>query len=273
MIDVHCHLNLHKFDTDFDEAVTRANAAGVTTIINTGTSIPSSKKAVELASRYDTLYAIVGIHPHHADKTDKEFEGELQTDWVEKLEQLLQQPKVVGVGEIGMDYFSYTSNGIVEKKLQEAVFVTQLELAHTYHKPVQIHNRLAGKDVIAILKQHKHLLKQDMPGMFHCFAGDFAVLSDALKLGFFIGFDGNITYPGIPPKETVKLSDLAKQTPLDRILTETDSPFLSPVPLRGSRNEPKNVILVGEELARIKGVSYGELAEITSKNAKRLFAI
>jgi TatD DNase family protein len=105
MIDVHCHLNLHKFDTDYDQVIKDALAAGVTKIVNTGTSIPSSRKAVELASKYENLYAIVGIHPHHADKTDKEFEGELQTDWLKELESLAKMSKVIGIGEVGMDYF------------------------------------------------------------------------------------------------------------------------------------------------------------------------
>lgn len=273
MIDVHCHLNLHKFDEDYDDAIKRAHEKGVEIIINTGTSIPSSRRAIDLAHQYQNLYAIVGIHPHHADKTDKEFEGELQSDWLEKLEEMLKQQKVVGVGEIGMDYFSYKSNGIVEKNLQEKIFIQQIELAHMYNKPLQIHNRLAGEDVIEILKTHRHLLKNEYPGMFHCFAGTTKVLHEALDLGFMIGFDGNITYPGLAPKETVMLSELAKHTPIDRIVTETDSPFLSPVPFRGSRNEPSHVILVGEFLAKIKAVSFAEINQQTTLNAKILFGL
>lgn len=273
MIDVHCHLNLHAFDEDYEPVIQQAHKEGVEIIINTGTSVPSSRKAVTLATTYPNLYAIVGIHPHHADKTDKEFEGELQTDWEEKIIELAKHPKVVGIGEIGMDYYSYKSNGIVEKKLQEEVFITQIEIAHTLNKPLQIHNRLAGEDVIRILKLHKHLLKQDFPGMFHCFAGSMEVLKSALEMGFMIGFDGNITYPGLAPKETVALSELAKQTPLERIVTETDSPFLTPIPFRGTRNTPSRVIIVGEFIAKIKGVSFEELNHVTTKNAKTLFNI
>jgi TatD DNase family protein len=273
MIDAHCHLNFHAFDNDVDDVIKRAHEKGIEIIINVGTSIPSSRKAIELAEKYEHLYAIVGIHPHHADKTDKEFEGELQIDWQEKLEKMIQHPKVVGIGEIGMDYFYYQSNGIVEKKLQEEVFIAQIELAHKYNKPLQIHNRLAGHDVVAILRRNKHLLKQNNPGMFHCFAGDLEVHKGALDLGFCIGFDGNSTYPGLAPKETVLLSDIAKATPLDRMITETDSPYLSPVPLRGTRNQPKNVIIVGEFLANLKGVSFEEFSEITTKNTKTLFGL
>jgi TatD DNase family protein len=276
MIDVHCHLNLHAFDEDSDEAAKRAFDAGVRVIVNTGTSIPSSRKAVELASKYDSprgeMYAIVGVHPHHADKADAEFEGELQKDWFEKLRELAAEPKVIGIGEIGMDYFSYKSNGIVDKKIQEETFRQQIELAIELGLPLQIHNRQAGEDVVRILKDYKSKL-QNPPGMFHCFAGTFDVLHDALDLGFYIGFDGNVTYKGIAPGETVALPDLAREVPLDRIMTETDSPFLSPVPLRGSRNEPKNVIIIGEFLALQKEVSFLEFQKATEENFERLFGV
>jgi TatD DNase family protein len=267
MIDVHCHLNFHAFAKDIDSVINHAHTAGVTTIINVGTKIESSEKAVTLAHAYEHLYAIVGIHPHHADKHT------LSSDWLEQLEKLAQKPKVVGIGEIGMDYYHYASNGIVDPKLQEAVFLSQIELAQKVNLPIQIHNRHAGKDVIAILKRNKKNLKQDMPGMFHCFAGDKKVLHDALDLGFSIGFDGNSTYKGLAPGETVRLDDLVKATPLERIVTETDSPFLTPEPYRSSRNEPQHVIIVGEHLARLKGISFAEFDKISTANAQRLFGL
>lgn len=268
MIDVHCHLNFEKFTEDVEDVIKRANNTGVEIIINTGTKLDSSQKAVELAETHENMYAIIGIHPHHADKHD------LESDWLEQLEKLgRSSKKIIGIGEVGMDYFSYESNGIVDPKLQQEIFETQIELAHKLNIPLQIHNRHAGHDVINVLKAHKHLLKQNNPGMFHCFAGDKEFLKDALDLGFCIGFDGNITYPGLAPKETVTLTELATLTPLDRMVTETDSPYLAPVPLRGSRNEPKNVILVGEFLAKIKGVSFEEINQITTQNTKRLFGI
>lgn len=270
MIDVHCHLNLHTFDQDYDEVAARAFDAGVRIIVNTGTSIPSSRKAVELAQKYNQMYAIVGVHPHHADKADIEFEGEIQSDWFDNLKKLANEPKVIGIGEIGMDYYVYKSNGIVDKKVQEDTFRKQIELAIELGLPLQIHNRHAGEDVIRILKDYRTKF-QDPPGMFHCFAGSFEVLKDALDLGFYIGFDGNVTYKGIALGETVALHDLAKEVPLDRILTETDSPFLSPVPLRGSRNEPKNVIIIGEFLSQLKRVGFLEFNKATEENFKRLF--
>ncbi len=266
MIDVHCHLNFHSFEKDSEEVAERAFSEGVSLIINVGTKIDSSQKAVDIAQKDDKFYAIVGVHPHHADKHD------LESNWLEELEVLTKQPKVVAIGEIGMDYFSYQSNGIVDPSLQKEIFEAQIELASKVGLPIQIHNRLAGKDVIEILKHHKNLLR-DKPGMFHCFAGDMEVLKNALDLGFYIGFDGNSTYPGLAPKETVSLSDLAKATPLDRIVTETDSPFLTPIPYRGSRNEPSRVIIVGQHLAQLKGISFEEFDAISTQNAKDLFGI
>ncbi|MGH7245923.1 MAG: TatD family hydrolase [Candidatus Levyibacteriota bacterium] len=267
MIDVHCHLNFHAFEKDVDAVIRAAHEKGVKTIINVGTKIDSSEKAVMLAKQYNNLYAIVGVHPHHADKHD------LSSDWVKELERLGKQTKVVAIGEIGLDYYEYQSNGIVDPKLQKEIFEAQIVLAHTLHLPLQIHNRHAGKDILEILHAHKNLLKTDTPGMFHCFAGDMNTLKGALDLGFMIGFDGNITYPGLAPKETVTLSELAKATPLERIVTETDSPFLTPIPYRGSRNEPSYVIIVGQFLAKLKGVSFEEFEEQTTANAQKLFGI
>lgn len=264
MIDVHCHLNFHAFENDYDTVIKDAQKADVTTIINTGTSIESSNWAVELTRKYNNLFAIIGIHPHHADK--------LEPGWLEQLEKLAKQPKVVGIGEIGLDYYSYASNGVVEKKLQKEVFIKQIELAHKLKLPLQIHNRQAGEDVIDILKKHQDLL-MDPPGMFHCFAGTKEVLREALSLGFYIGFDGNLTYKGLAKGETVQLSELATLTPLERLVTETDSPYLTPVPLRGSRNAPEHVILIGKALAKIKGVDFKIIDTKTSENAKKIFKL
>lgn len=270
MIDAHCHLNFHSFENDLDKVVERALKANVQTIVNVGTSILSSGKAVEFAHEYPNMYAIVGIHPHHADKTDRKFEGEIQSDWLEKLKDLANDEKVIAIGEVGLDYFKYKSNGIVDKKLQFDAFEKQIELSIDLGLPLQIHNRQAGEDVIKILSKYKGRL-QNPPGMFHCFAGTKEVLKDALDLGFYIGYDGNITYEGVASGETVVLSDLARLTPIDRLMTETDSPFLTPVPLRGSRNEPKNVIIIGEYIANLKEVSFKELEEATASNFRKLF--
>ncbi len=263
MIDVHCHLNFKGFSQDYEEVIKRAVDAGVKKIVNVGTSIESSRKAVELAEKYKELYAIVGIHPHHADKLDKGWDEEI-------LKIARSSKKVLAIGEIGLDYYSYASNGIVEPKLQKEVFVRQLEIATELKLPLQIHNRQAGEDIVEILKKHKSKLLRP-PGMFHCFAGTKEVLESALALGFYIGFDGNLTYDGIAKGETVPLPELASLVPLERLVTETDSPYLAPEPHRGSRCEPSYVIIVGRKLADIKAISFDELQEKTEKNAALIF--
>ena len=264
MVDVHCHLNFHAFEKDVGVVIKQAFDAGVTKIINVGTKIDSSQKAVELAQKYENLYAIVGIHPHHADKLEK--------GWEQELEQIAKKPKVVAMGECGMDYFSYKSNAIVNPKLQKEVFIKQIELASKLKLPLQIHNRQAGRDILDILINHKSYLLNP-PGMFHCFAGSIDILKSVLELGFYIGFDGNITYKGLPKGEIVELKDLVKYTPIDRIVTETDSPFLTPEPHRGTRNMPEYVIIVGKFLANLKDIEFDNLKEQTTKNANAIFKL
>ena len=264
MIDAHCHLNFHSFAKDYDLVIKNAFKAGVTKIINAGTKIHSSSLAIELAQKYDNLYAVVGIHPHHADK--------LEDNWTQELEKLARKPKVAGIGEIGMDYFSYKANDIVDPKLQKDVFVKQIELAHKLKLPLQIHNRQAGKDIIDILENHKSYLLNP-PGMFHCFAGSMDILKSALQMGFYVGFDGNITYNSFAPGENTDLKDLAKYTPIDRIIVETDSPFLAPQSKRGSRNMPEYVIITAEFIAKIKDVAFEEIEAKTTLNTVKLFSL
>jgi len=273
MIDVHCHMQFHKFEEDADAVIKDAISKGVTTIVNTGTSIDSSKKAVELAEKYKELYAIVGIHPHHADKTDAKYEGEPEEDWLLQLEQIAKSSKkVIGIGEIGMDYFAYKSNGVVEKKLQEDAFRKQIELSIQLSLPLQIHTRLAWDDTLSILSDYKSRLQSE-PGMFHCFSGDIEFTRKVLDMGFSVGFDGNITYGGIPPRETTALADLVRYVPVDRILTETDSPFLSPVPNRGQRNTPSSIPIILEFIANIKGIAYNTLEAQIERNFQNIFKI
>lgn len=264
MIDVHCHLNFKVFVKDYDEVIKRAFEAGLTKIINVGTQVSSSERAIELAEQYDNLYAIVGVHPHHADKV------ELGSHWLEDLEKLARQPKVIAIGEIGMDNYRYQTNGIVDKPLQEQIFEAQIELAHKLKLPLQIHNRHAGKEILETLAHHKNLLL-DPPGMFHCMSGNLAFLKKVLDLGFYVGYDGNITYEGLAPGEGTDLKDLVKATPMDRILVETDSPYLTPVPFRGSRNEPKNAIIIGQFISELKKVPYENVVAQTDNNVQTLF--
>lgn len=264
MVDAHCHLNFHAFDKDYDAVIKRAHAKGVETIINTGTSIESSSKAVELAQKYENLYAIVGIHPHHADKVEK--------DWDKKIDALAKMPKVVAIGEIGMDYYRYESNGIVDPKLQRRIFERQIEISIENKLPLQIHGRHAAKDIIEIISGFKEQLLE-IPGMFHCFAGNIDYLEKVLEMGFCVGFDGNITYKGLAPGENTSLSDIVKHTPLEKLITETDAPYLTPEPMRGSRNEPSYVIIVGNSIANIKNTSFEEVEKATTENVRRIFKL
>jgi TatD DNase family protein len=262
MIDVHCHLNLKAFKDDYDEVIKKALDDGIEIIINTGTSIETSKRAVELAEKYKNLYAIVGIHPHHADK--------VKPGWDREIKKIASSSKkVVAIGEIGMDYYSYASNGIVEPRLQEEVFIRQLEIADELSLPLQIHNRQAGNDILKILNNHSSIINNG--GMFHCMSGDLDFLKKVLELGFCVGFDGNITYEGIAKGETTPLPELVKSSPLDRIVTETDAPFLTPEPDRGSRNTPSHVIIVAEAIAKIKEVDPAVVKAKTVENARRIF--
>lgn len=264
MVDVHCHLNFHSFEKDYDTVIKQAFEAGVTKIINVGTKIDSSIQAVDLAQKYENLYSIIGVHPHHADKLEK--------NWIQDLEALSKKPKVAAIGEIGLDYFSYKSNAIVDPKLQKEVFIKQIELASKLKLPLQIHNRHAGKDILDILKAHKSYLSNP-PGMFHCMSGNLDLLKKVLDLGFYVGFDGNITYSGLAPGEKTDLKDLVKYTPLDRIVTETDSPYLAPLLHRGSRNVPSYVIITGKFIAKLKGLSFEEVEAKTTENAIKLFTL
>lgn len=262
MFDAHAHLNFKAFEKDRDQVIKTALQAGVTKIINVGTKIDSSLKAVELAQKYENLYAAVGIHPHHADKLD--------INWEEELIKMAQNKKVVAIGECGLDFFRYQSNEIVEPKSQKNIFLRQIEIAQKLKLPLQIHNRRAEDEVLKVILNLKSYFLNP-PGLFHCFSGSLAFLKKVLDLGFYIGFDGNITYSGIAKGEMVDLKELVKYVPLERIILETDSPYLPPVPLRGSRNEPKNVIITARFISRLKKMSFEEIREATEKNTNELF--
>lgn len=262
MIDVHCHLNFAKFENDFDAVIKRAVDAGVEKIINVGTSIETSLRAVELMQRYEDLYAIVGIHPHHADK--------VTGDWIKDITELAREQKVVAIGEVGIDYFSYKSNGIVAPKVQKEIFVKQIELAIKLKLPLQIHGRHAADDIIQTLSEYKTDFLTP-PGMFHCMAGNIDYLKRILDMGFYVGFDGNITYEGLAPGEDIKLSELVAYAPLDRIVVESDAPYLAPEPHRGSRSEPSYVIITATSIAKTKNLSFDEVNKVTTANAKKIF--
>lgn len=265
MIDAHCHLQFQAFSNDYDKVIKDAFKKNITHIINAGTQVSSSHQASKLTSVYPQLFAVIGIHPHHADK--------VSPGWISDLKEIaVHNSKIIGIGECGLDYYKYQSNGMVDPGLQEKVFIEQIELASELKLPLQIHTRgeKAREKAIEILIAHKRLL-QTVPGMFHCIAGTREVVRRILDLGFFVGFDGNLTYPGLPPGESESLSELASFIPLDRIVVETDSPYLTPIPRRGQRNEPGYVIITAECLAEIKGISFDEVVEETDRNVYTIF--
>jgi len=249
LIDTHCHLDFPDFDIDRDEVIKRAKNKGIGYIINIGSSLKGSKDSLELSKEYDFIYAAVGLHPHEADKFNKEAQAHL--------EELAKNDKVVAIGECGLDYYKNYSKA----ENQKTLFIYLVKLAKDLDLPLVIHNRQANDDTLEILKQvlpHKIVV--------HCFTADEHFLRECLDSGFFISFTCNITY-----KKAQNLRDLVKITPLDRLFLETDAPFLAPEGLRGKRNEPSYVEYLAKELSIIKEISIEEVAKVTTDNAKRFF--
>lgn len=249
MTDTHCHLHLRQFDPDRDEVVARAEAKGVTKIIEVGIDLESNKEAIALANRYPQIYAAVGIHPHEAG-------GATQGCW-EELRTLASQPGVVAIGEAGLDYYR---NYSPQEKQKEAL-KKQLSLARELKKPIILHDRKAHDDLLATIQEHR----EGLTGVFHCFSGDLAMAKQCLEMGFYISIAGPVTY-----KTAYQLQELARTLPLERLLLETDSPFLSPY---GGRNEPANVRAVAQKIAEVRGVSWEEIARTTTENAVFLFGL
>jgi len=293
MIDTHAHLDFKEFDLDRKETIGRFFDADGEKLINVGCDLASSARSVDLAAKHKNIFASVGVHPHDAQILDETA--------IKKLEELIANQKVVAVGEIGLDYFRNLS----PKDRQIEAFKRQLELANKHKKPLIIHCRDAYVNLLEILKSYK---TSGWKGVTHCFLGSWPIAEELLKLGFYIGFTGAITYAKKPKAEKAPLLkeidlaepfDLArgkslivddvaplvasefepeifkviKNMPLDRILIETDCPYLAPVPHRGERNEPAFVKHIAEKIAELKGISVGKIEKATSKNANKLFGI
>ena len=253
LIDTHAHLDDARFDSDRDAMIARAREAGVEHFVTIGCDLATSRAAVELADRYPFVYATVGVHPHEA--------KQIGDSWYDDLRRLAQHQKVVAYGEIGLDYHYNHS----PPKLQRERFREQIVLARDLRLPIVVHTREAQDDTMAILKEEN---AADVGGVFHCFSGDARLAKDALDLGFLLSFSGVITF-----QNATMLRDIVKTVPMDRILVETDSPYLTPAPHRGQRNEPAHVRLVAEKIAAIQGMTAEQVAELTSQNARRVFKI
>jgi TatD DNase family protein len=253
LFDTHTHLNAEQFEEDYKEVIERAREAGVSRMVVVGFDQPTIKRAMRLIEQYDELYASVGWHPVDAiDMTESDLV------WIEAL---AKHPKVVALGEMGLDYHWDKSPVDIQKE----VFRVQIQLAKKLKLPIIIHNREATKDIIQILDEEG---AKDVGGIMHCFSADWEAAKQCLDMNFHISFGGPVTF-----KNAEETREVAKQIPLDRLLIETDCPFLSPHPFRGKRNEPARVRLIAEQLADLKGLSLEELAQITTQNANRLFQI
>ncbi len=250
LIDSHAHLDMDDFDADRDQVIKRAVQGGVMAIITVGIDLASSRKTIEIAKKYEFIYATVGYHPHNADEADAKE--------LEKLRSLASEPKVVAWGEIGLDFFRRLS----PPEKQVKAFERQLDMATEQGLPVIIHDRDAHTDLLRILKSRKRQYR----GVIHCFSGDYDLAMDLIELGFYISFPGTVTY-----KNAVDTQAAAARVPMERLLVETDCPYLTPVPFRGKRNEPLYVKHTAEKIAQLRQLDFEELAQATSANTVRLF--
>ncbi len=248
LIDTHCHIYYDKYH-DIDEVINRAIKNNITKMICVGVDIESSKKSIELAEKYDMIYATAGYHPHESKDTIPNYLNELES--------LLQHKKVVALGEIGLDFFYNHS----DKKTQIKIFEEQLELAKSLNMPCVIHNRESDDELIKSIKRTKN-----NNGVIHCFASNTKFANELIDLNLHLSFTGLITFVD-------ELKEVVKNIPIDKIMVETDSPYLTPIPHRGKRNEPYMVKYIAEEIAKIKNKSLNDVANQTTKTASNFFGI
>lgn len=255
LFDSHCHLNDEKFDEDRENLIQELFKSGIEKFINAGYSVESSKKALEIANKHSEIYTTCGISPNDIEENLENINIEL-----EKIEELAHNEKVVAIGEIGLDYHWNTLN----KDLQKHVFIEQINIANKLELPIVIHTREAVYDTLEILKKNPVNKK----GVFHCCPLNPELVKEALKLGFYISFAGPVTF-----KNSKNAEEIINLVPLDKMLIETDSPYLAPEPKRGTRNDPRNVKYVAEKIATVKGIDAEEVAKITYENTCKLFNI
>ena len=254
--DSHAHYDDEKFDADRQEVINEIYQEGITRVISAGYSMEGSKRAIEISKQFNYIFATCGISPN--DIPDSLEEWNIQK---EELKLLLKNEKVVAVGEIGLDYYWNKEN----KDLQKRIFVDQIKIANEYNLPIVIHTREAVIDTIDILK---NVIKVKKAGVFHCCPQNRELIKEALKLGFYISFAGPITF-----KSSKNACEIVNMVPLERILIETDSPYLSPEPNRGKRNDSSNVKFIAQKIADFRGISIEKVARATYDNANRIFEI
>lgn len=267
LVDSHTHVQFAAFKDNYKEVIQRALDKGVW-IVNVGSQKATSEKAVAIAEDYEKgVYATIGFHPIHAEgatkKDPEESASENEEFDYDFFRRLAENPKVVAIGECGLDYFRLKNT---TRDKQKEVFSAQIKLAEETSKPLMIHCRDAYPDLIKILRSERSRLLPDRPGVSHFFTGSLNDAEALLEMGFSFSFGGAVTFAG-------NYDEILRRIPLDRLLLETDAPYVAPVPFRGERNEPSFVIHVAEYIAKVKGLSLGEVAEETTKNALRIFAI
>ncbi|MCR5833587.1 MAG: TatD family hydrolase [Selenomonadaceae bacterium] len=253
-VDTHCHLEDENFAEDRAEVLARAKSVGVEKIINFGSTMKSSAAIVELTKNFSGLYGGVGVHPEEIDDFDKNSCAHLAEFAAEK--------NIVAIGEIGLDY--HWEKDSERRLIQQKIFIAQLDLARQLHLPVCVHDRDAHADTLKILQTEGH----DLRGVLHCYSGSVETAREIFKLDWFIGVDGPLTF-----KNSAKVPEVVKAAPRDRILIETDAPYLAPVPHRGKRNEPAFVVDVAKKLAEVRGDTLEQVAEYTTANANDLYHI
>jgi TatD DNase family protein len=262
--DSHCHLDLEPLSLDSAGAIERAYKSGVEKMINIGSSLRGSAASIQLANNYPNIWASIGIHPHDAE-TEPDVSG-----ITEKLLEMAQNDKVIAVGEIGLDYFNFGETITHEQKeAQKKLFVAQLDIASELKLPVIIHTRDAEEDTLKLIRDSRFDPKK-WGGAIHCYTGSVEFVEKLLSMGFYIGFTGFITFE---QEKFNHIREAVKKVPLDKILIETDAPFLAPEPFRGKTNEPAYVVEVAKKISELKGDSLENIAQATYKNTEKLFNI
>jgi len=261
-IDTHAHLCYPDFAGDMAQVIERAQAAKVTQVVSISTDLEAVRQTLKIASQFEGVYAAVGLHPGEVPK--------VSLCDMKELALLAAEPKVVAIGEIGLDYFREAKTDAALQQQQKDLFWAQLELAKERHLPVVIHNRSAENDILEILRAHGDALPKDWRpwGVMHCFSGTEKFAFDCIEIGLLISYTGILTF-----KNADALRGVAKKVPLDCVMLETDAPYLAPVPNRGKRNEPAYVPFIANVLAEIKGTSVEEVGRVTTENARRLFRL
>ena len=251
LIDSHTHLDMPRLRKDIKKVIERAHNSGVTAMVTVGISLESSRSALEIAEKYSGIYCTVGLHPHGA--------HELSEEEIVLYKGIAESEKVVAWGEIGLDYYRDRA----PRELQRLCFRQQINLARETNLPVVIHDRDAHEDTLRILKEES---AHEVGGVFHCFSGDWDFAKRCLDMGFYISIPGTVTY-----SNAAKQRDVVRNCPLERLLVETDAPFLTPVPYRGKRNEPAYVVFTARKMAELKDLSLEEISERLTENTVRLF--